>query len=119
MMHQAHTEAVLTLEEIAVAFLLICGLSLLIYSVGRLLAPKSIQSENGQSTYACGEKASFPESRINVSLYKYLIYFLVLDSSVLLMAFASLALRMTNALLLIFYVAIVLVSVLLLLGGDE
>ncbi|MDH5745645.1 MAG: NADH-quinone oxidoreductase subunit A [Candidatus Bathyarchaeota archaeon] len=113
------TEAPFTLGEFATAFILILAASSLIYIFGRWLSPKSVQSENGQSTYACGEKAAFPKLKINVSLYKYLIYFVILDSSVLLVAFASLALRTANMLLFMFYLFIVLVSGFLLLGGGD
>jgi len=113
------TEAVFTLGEFAIAFVLIFAASSLIYLFGRWLSPKPVQSENGRSTYACGEKAAFPKLRINVSLYKYLIYFVILDSSVLLVAFAPLALRTANMLLFMFYLLIVLLSGFLLLGGGD
>ena len=64
------TEVIFTLAEFAIAFILVFAASFLIYLFGRWLSPKSIQSENGRSTYACGEKAAFPRLKINVSLYK-------------------------------------------------
>jgi NADH:ubiquinone oxidoreductase subunit 3 (subunit A) len=103
-------EGVSTFVEPIVAFILIFAASSLIYLLGRHLSPKPVETENGHSTYACGEKAAFSKLRINVSLYKYLIYFIVLDSSVLLVAFASLALSTANVLLLIFYLFIIFVS---------
>ncbi|MGB8779156.1 MAG: NADH-quinone oxidoreductase subunit A [Candidatus Bathyarchaeia archaeon] len=103
-----------------VAFILVFAASCLIYLLGRYLSPKSAKTEGGQSTYACGEKASFPKLRINVSLSKYLVYFVVLDSSVLLVAFASLALSVSNVLLFMFYLLIMVAAVLLLVeGGDQ
>jgi NADH:ubiquinone oxidoreductase subunit 3 (subunit A) len=113
------TEVVFTLSEFAIAFILIFAASSLIYLFGRWLSPKSKHGENEQSTYACGEKAAFPRLKINVSLYKYLIYFVILDSSVLLIAFASLALRTANTLLFMFYLFMVLASGFLLLGGGD
>lgn len=112
-------EVTFTLGEFATAFILIFAASSLIYVFGRWLSRKSMQSENGQSTYACGEKAAFPKLKISVSLYRYLIYFVILDSSVLIVAFASLALRTANMLLFMFYLFTVLFSGLLLLGGDQ
>jgi NADH:ubiquinone oxidoreductase subunit 3 (subunit A) len=107
-------------SDLALAFILVFAASSLIYLLGRHLSPKSAKTENGQSAYACGEKASFPKLRINVSLSKYLIYFVVLDSSVLLVAFASLALSITNVLLFMFYLIMMVVAVLLLVeGGDQ
>jgi hypothetical protein len=57
--------------------------------------------------------------RINVSLYKYLIYFVILDSSVLLVAFASLASGATSIIAVLLYLATVLVAALLLIEGSE
>jgi len=112
-------EAIFTLGEFATAFILVFVVASLIYLFGRCLSPKPTQSENEQATYACGEKATFPKLKINVSLYKYLIYFVILDSSVLLIAFASPALSSANMLLFIFYLFIVLVSGFLLIGGCD
>ena len=106
--------------DLVIAFILVFAASSLIYLLGRYLSPTSAKTENGQSTYACGEKASFPKPRINVSLSRYLVYFVVLDSSVLLVAFASLALSASNALLFMFYLFMMVAAVLLLVeGGDR
>ena len=106
--------------ELVVAFVLILVVSSVVYLFGRLSSAKSVRGEDGKSAYACGEKMSFGKLKISVSHYKYLIYFVILDSSVLLAAFASLALRMSNALLFTVYLLIVLMSNLLLLeGGDH
>lgn len=115
------TEALLAFAiDLVIAFILVFAASSLIYLVGRYLSPKSAKTENGQSTYACGEKANFPKLRINVSLSKYLVYFVVLDSSVLLVAFASLALSTSNVLLFMFYLFMMVAAVLLLVeGGDQ
>jgi len=110
-------EILFTFDEFAIAFVLIFAASSLIYLFGRYLSPKSAKTENGQSAYACGEKATFLNLRVNVSLYKYLIYFVVLDSSVLLVAFASLALSTANVVLFMFYLLIMVVSGFLLVGG--
>lgn len=112
--------ALSTFYEFVVAFILIFAASILIYLLGRHLSVRTVKTEDGRSTYACGEKATFSRLRINVSLYRYLIYFVVLDSSVLLVAFASLALSPSNALLFMFYLLIMLVTVFLLVeGGDQ
>jgi NADH:ubiquinone oxidoreductase subunit 3 (subunit A) len=107
------------LLEALIAFMLIFATTLGIYTLGRRSAPKTALSENEQASYACGEKASFPGLKINVSLYKYLIYFLIFDSSVLLLAFASFALAGTNPLLLILYLGIILAAGLVLLEGGK
>ena len=115
------TEALFAfITDLALAFILVFTASSLIYLLGRYLSPRSAKTENGQSTYACGEKESFPKLRINVSLSKYLVYFVVLDSSVLMVAFASLALSITNVLLFMFYLLMMFATVLLLVeGGDQ
>ena len=106
------------LVEALIAFILIFGSTFAIYTLGKRSAPKTTISENEQASYACGEKVSFQGSKVNVSLYKYLIYFVIFDSSVLLLAFASFALAGTNPLYLILYLGIILAAGLVLLEGE-
>jgi NADH:ubiquinone oxidoreductase subunit 3 (subunit A) len=102
------------------AFVLIFVATMAIYYIGKHSAPKTTISENEQSAYACGEKVTFQGLKINVSLYKYLIYFVIFDSSVLVLAFAAFAIGVTNPLLLILYLGIILASgVILVDGGKE
>ncbi|MFX1318185.1 MAG: NADH-quinone oxidoreductase subunit A [Promethearchaeota archaeon] len=111
---------ILLFVELVVAFLLVILVSSLIYLVGRRLSPKQSISETAQSSYACGEKAYFKRPRISVSLYKYFAYFLILDSAILIIAFASLGLSTINLLGLFCYlVAILISSILLLKEGDK
>jgi NADH:ubiquinone oxidoreductase subunit 3 (subunit A) len=98
------------IEEAIVAFVLIFISTFAIYAIGRRSAPKTVISENEQAAYACGEKVTFRTIRINVSLYKYLIYFVVFDTTVLVLAFASFAIATTNPLLLILYLGIILAA---------
>jgi len=105
--------------ELVAAFILILAVSFLIYMFGHWLSPKPVQGENERATYACGEKATLPRLRINVSLYKFLIYFVILDSSVLLVAFATFARRAMYTILFMFYLFTVLISSLLLLEGGK
>jgi NADH:ubiquinone oxidoreductase subunit 3 (subunit A) len=107
------------IEEALIAFILIFISTIAIYTLGRRSAPKTTISENAQAAYACGEKAIFPGLKINVSLYKYLIYFIIFDSSVLVLAFASFALASTNPLLLILYLGIILAAGLVLVEGGK
>ncbi|MCW4030313.1 MAG: NADH-quinone oxidoreductase subunit A [Candidatus Bathyarchaeota archaeon] len=105
--------------EAIIAFVLIFVSTLVIYSLGRRAAPKTAISENEQAAYACGEKVTFQGLKINVSLYRYLIYFVVFDSSVLVLAFAAFALAATNPLLLILYLGIILAAGWALLEGGK
>jgi NADH:ubiquinone oxidoreductase subunit 3 (subunit A) len=106
--------------ELGVAFILILAASCIIYLLGRLLSAKPVRNRVGKSAYACGEKADFSKLRISISHYMYLIYFVILDSSLLLAAFASMALRLSNISFFILYLLIVFISGLLLLeGGDH
>jgi NADH:ubiquinone oxidoreductase subunit 3 (subunit A) len=107
------------LEEGVVAFILIVAAASLVYMLGRRSAPKPAMTGNATSTYACGEKAPVQKARITLTLSKYLIYFVILDSSVLLLAFATLVTQGANVPLLLLYLGIMLVSSLLLLGGDR
>jgi NADH:ubiquinone oxidoreductase subunit 3 (subunit A) len=107
------------LAESATAFILIVITASLIYALGRRAAPKPIQSENERSAYACGEKATFHGLKVNVSLYRFLIYFVIFDSAVILLAFASLTAQGTNTILLILYLFMILASGLILLEGGK
>ena len=107
------------LIEALIAFVIIFILTLVIYALGKRSAPKTTVSENEQASYACGEKASFHGLRINVSLYKYLIYFVIFDACVLLVAFASFSLAGTNPLYLFIYLGIILASGFVLLEGGK
>ncbi|MGQ9550833.1 MAG: NADH-quinone oxidoreductase subunit A [Candidatus Bathycorpusculaceae bacterium] len=93
----------------------------MIYLFGRLLSARSVHSEdgNGKYAYACGEKVNFDKLKISVSYYRYLVYFLILDSTVLLAAFAALALHVANVLFFVLYLFIIIMSGLLLLDGGD
>ncbi len=105
------------LIDALIAFVLIFISTYAIYVIGKRSAPKTTISENEQGSYACGEKAAFPNIKINVSLYKYLIYFVIFDSAVLVVAFA--ALTNSNPLFLILYLGIILAAGLVLLEGGK
>ena len=107
------------LEEALIAFVLIFISAIVIYTIGKRSAPKTTISENEQAAYACGEKVSFFGLKINVSLYKYLIYFVVFDSAVLVLAFAAFNLTASNPLLLILYLGIILAAGLVLVEGGK
>ena len=108
-----------TIVGALIAFALIFVATYVIYSLGRRAAPKTAISENEQAAYACGEKVAFHGLKINVSLYRYLIYFVIFDSAVLVLAFAAFALVSTNPLLLILYLGIILAAGWALLEGGK
>ena len=105
--------------ESVIAFLLILAAAMFIYVLGRRASPKHVQSEAERSEYACGEKAPIQRLRINITLYKYLIYFAIFDSSVLLLAFSALSAEGVNVPLLILYLFIMLAASLVLLEGGK
>ena len=105
--------------ESVIAFLLILAAAMFIYVLGRRASPKHVQSEAERSEYACGEKAPIQRLRINITLYKYLIYFAIFDSSVLLLAFSALSAEGVNVTLLILYLFIMLAASLVLLEGGK
>ena len=107
------------LLEALITFVLIFVSTYAIYVIGKRSAPKTTISENEQAAYACGEKATFPGLKINVSLYKYLIYFVIFDSAVLVLAFASFALAGANPLYFLLYLGIILAAGLVLLEGGK
>jgi NADH:ubiquinone oxidoreductase subunit 3 (subunit A) len=107
------------LIESIIAFVLILAATSLIYAFGRRVSPKPAQNENTRFTYACGERAPVQKQRITLTLSKYLIYFVVFDSSVLLIAFATIVASGVNLPFLILYLFIILASNLVLLEGSK
>ncbi|MCL2359744.1 MAG: hypothetical protein LBH74_02815 [Nitrososphaerota archaeon] len=105
--------------EAFIAFILIFTATLVIYGIGKHSAPKTALSENEQDAYACGEKVLFQGLKINVPLYKYLIYFVIFDAAVLVIAFAAFAISVANPLLLILYLGIILAAGVVLLDGGK
>lgn len=105
--------------ETIIAFLLILSAALFIYMLGRHASPKPVQSENERAEYACGERAPIQRLKINITLYRYLIYFAIFDSSVLLLAFAALLGNEINVPLMIIYLSMLLASSLILLDGGK
>ncbi len=103
--------------EPIIAFLLILFISSVIYIITGRLVHKPLVSEEKSSMYACGEKVFSKRLLVNVTLYKYLIYFVIIDSPALILAFAALTLAMINPFHLLIYLAIILAADLLLLGG--
>ncbi|MGD9131939.1 MAG: NADH-quinone oxidoreductase subunit A [Candidatus Bathyarchaeota archaeon] len=103
--------------ESLVAFLTILVVSSIIYLCSRMLTQKSSASEEKSSMYACGEKVFSKRLLVNVTLYKYLIFFVIIDSPALILAFAALALEMISPFILLIYLVIILAADLLLLGG--
>jgi hypothetical protein len=59
------------------------------------------------------------KQRITVTLVRYLIYFVILDSAILLLAFATLVNQGVNMPLLLVYLGILLASNMLLLEGGK
>lgn len=106
--------------EALIAIVLIFAVILGIYGYARRSAPKTTFDENAQAAYACGERVSFPTLTITVSLYKYLVYFVIFDTTVLVLAFAAFAVAgFANPLVLIIYVGIILAAGYVMLEGGK
>jgi NADH:ubiquinone oxidoreductase subunit 3 (subunit A) len=103
--------------EPIIAFLLVLFISSIIYILAKRLVPKTVLSTEKSSMYACGEKVSSKRLLVNVSLYKYLIFFVIIDSPALILAFAASALELITPFALLIYLGIILAADLLLLGG--
>ena len=103
--------------ETIIAFFLILFSTLITYILAGRLVQKSIHNPEKSSMYACGEKVFPKRLLVNLSLYKYLIFFVILDSPVLILAFGALALEVINPINLLIYLGIILAADMLLLGG--
>jgi NADH:ubiquinone oxidoreductase subunit 3 (subunit A) len=104
--------------ETIIAFFLVLFCSLITYVLTGRFVQKTIYNEEKSSMYACGEKVFPKRLLVNVSLYKYLIFFVILDSPVLILAFGALALEVINPFNLLIYLSIILAADMLLLGGS-
>ncbi len=105
-------------EPIAAFILILAGASLIYIFMGRL-SPKTSDNKEKNRMYACGEKINPTRLLVNVTLFRYLIYFVIIDSPALILAFAALSLEMISPINLLIYLGLVLVADLLLLGGHE
>lgn len=107
------------LIDIAVAFIIILSASGLIFVIGRLLSPKHVSNRVKESSYACGERVTRARPRISITMYKYLVFFAIIDSSVVLIAFGALAMGLPSIPILLFYLIVIVVSTLLLIDGGK
>ncbi len=115
----ARTKVMSMLIEMTFAFILVLGATFLLFLIGNRLAPLTTDRDEGQHQYACGESPIGFKQKTSISLYRYLIYFLVMDSSLLIIAFAVLGVVYANLLSLLMYLSIILVSSLLFLEGGN
>ncbi|HIE18593.1 TPA: hypothetical protein EYP75_02600 [Candidatus Bathyarchaeota archaeon] len=106
------------LFELLISFISILSVSLMIYLLALIRAPKSRKGAQHISVYACGEKVHLGRLFMNITFYKYLAYFVILDSSIIIAAFASLALNAAVLPFLLTYLGVILAAVLLLSEGD-
>ncbi len=105
--------------ESIIVFLLILAVSSAIYLLGRHWAPKPHKTKDKSAMYACGERIRPKKVKITVTLYQYLICFAIIDSSVLIMAFAAPALDIVNSLPLLVYLFTIAIATLLLAGATN
>ncbi len=106
------------LIELSISFVLILMISIIIYLIASKKAPKSRRTPQHISVYACGEKVRTGRLFVNMTFYKYLAYFMILDSSIIIAAFASLSFNIAILPFLLTYLCALLIAVLLLTAGD-
>jgi NADH:ubiquinone oxidoreductase subunit 3 (subunit A) len=105
--------------ESLIALTLISIATVAIYTIGKRSAPKNVPNESQQASYACGENVPTQNSNIHVSLFKYLIYFVIFDTSVLMLAFGSLTFAVINPYIMIAFLVILLASALVVVEGGS
>jgi len=105
------------LVELSISFVSILTISIIIYLAALRKAPKSRRTSQHISIYACGEKVRTGRLFVNITFYKYLAYFMIIDSSIIIAAFASLS-KIAISPFLLTYLCAILVAVLLLTVGD-
>lgn len=102
--------------ELLIAFFLVLFCSLIMYILPGRLIQKPIRNNLKSKMYSCGENVIPKKLSVNVSLYKYLIFFVILDSPSFIIAFGSLALDVINPFNLLIYLCIIFAADILLLG---
>ncbi|MEM3479069.1 MAG: NADH-quinone oxidoreductase subunit A [Candidatus Bathyarchaeia archaeon] len=108
------------MEDFIVALVAIFMFSITIYVSGVALSRRSVRNEPSKKIpYVCGERPASLTSRVVVSLYKYVIFFIILDSSLVIIAFASTALNPFNIWFFSIYVLLLLISSTLLMEVVE
>ena len=101
------------------AFLIVLGTCALLFALSGSRSRRSAKDRQKTAMYACGERALPQTLRITVTSYKYLIYFMVFDAPVILVALSSLAGGVVNLVLLLAYLFATLVALLFLTGGSD
>lgn len=96
-----------------VTLLIIISVSSLTYFFAGRLSSHLSQSPEKTSIYACGERLSVSRLVVDPTLYEYSVYFLIFDSGIFLLAFASQVLEQSSVYV-VSYLLIVLLSILLL-----
>jgi len=104
---------------VLLAFLIVLGACTSLFALSGGTSRRAARDRRKTSMYACGERA-FPQTlRITVTSYRYLIYFMVFDAPVILVAFSSLAAGAVSLVPLLAYLLATLVALLLLTGGSD
>jgi len=106
------------LVELSVSFVSILAISTIIYLAALKKAPKPRRTSQHISMYACGEKVRVGRLSMNLTFYKYLAYFMIFDSSIIIAAFSSLSFNIETLPFLLTYLCAILVAALLLAEGD-
>lgn len=96
-----------------ISLLIIILFSSGVYLLAAGFSPIPTKSREKTSTYACGENLSVTGIVVDPTLYKYSVYFLIFDSAVFLLAFASQALEQSGVYV-VGYLLLMFLSVLLL-----
>ena len=101
------------------AFLIVLGTCAMLFVSSGGRSRRSAKDKQKTAMYACGERAVHQTLRITVTSYKYLIYFMVFDAPVILVALSSLAASIVNLVLLLAYLFAAFIALLLLTGGSD
>lgn len=105
--------------EPILAFIMILAIASIFYFLMGSFSAKTSDSTEKNLMYACGEKINPTKLLVNVTLFRYLIYFVIIDSPALILAFAAISLEMISPINLLIYLGLILAADLLLLGGHE
>ena len=110
-----------------ITFLLVLAFALLLYAVGRRMAPPGKKSKDKEATYACGEDVAAGNVQFYVHRFYYAVFFVIFEAAAFMIflgisAATGGAISQVGLILVMFYTVLLfvaLIAVPIWKGGEE
>lgn len=95
-----------------IAFLLCLAFALLLYSIGRRMAPAGKKTKDKESTYACGEDVQAGNVQFYVHRFYYAVFFVIFESAafMIFLGITGGAITPVSLMLVLFYTILLFVA---------